>query len=93
MNGLQIYLLGCLIAYPISIYFLKTTLNESKDLNLFELIQKELEIIKPSINPNFTKNLFIGGYVILSWAVVLFWIYLKIGLFYFIIKNNLKTKN
>ena len=42
MNGLQIYLLGCLLAYPIAIYILKI-LNEPNKIGLFEQSQKILQ--------------------------------------------------
>jgi hypothetical protein len=92
MNGLQIYLLGCFIAYPIAIHFLKMYSRVSKEKNLFIDFQQKLEQIMPTISKNFFKNWFIVFMVVLSWAIVVAWSYLKIKLLYYTIKYYLFRK-
>ncbi len=92
MNGLQIYLLGCLIAYPIAIDFLKMYSRVSKEKNLILELQKKLEQIKPTISPNFLNNWIIGFIVLLSWVMVVVWSYFKIKLLYYTINNYIFKK-
>lgn len=92
MNGLQIYILGCLIAYPISFDFLKMYLRASTNKNLVDIFQTKLEEEIKTKNKNFFKNYLITIIVILSWVMVLVWSYFKIKLLYYFICNNLFRK-
>jgi hypothetical protein len=92
MNGLQIYLLGCLLAYPIAIDFLKMYSRVSKEKNLILELQKKLEQIKPTISPNFFNNWVIVFIVLLSWVMVVVWSYFKIKFLYYFVCNNLFRK-
>lgn len=92
MNGLQIYLLGCLLAYPIAIYFLNIYDKANNGKTLITEMQKKVEQIKSSVNPNFIRNWLIGFAVLLSWVIVIFWLYLKLNLLYHIIKYHLFKK-
>lgn len=92
MNGLQIYLLGCFIAYPIAIDFLKMYSRASKEKNIIIELQQKLEQIIPTISKNFFKNWSIVFMVAWSWVMVVVWSYFKINLLYYRIKYYLFRK-
>jgi Na+/H+ antiporter NhaC len=92
MNGLQIYILGCLIAYPIAFNFLKMYSRASKNKNLVDELQNQLEEGNAVKNKNFFKNYLIAVIVLLSWIMVIVWSYFKIKLLYYFVCNNLFRK-
>ena len=91
MNGLQIYLLGCLIAYPIAIYILKI-LNEPNKIGLFEQSQKILRQLNFHKSIKFYYNLTLSILVLMSWITVLIQIYFYIKALIHIIKYYLFRK-
>jgi hypothetical protein len=91
MNGLQIYILGCLIAYPIAIYILKI-LNEPNKIGLFEQCQKILQQLNFNKSIKFYHNLTLSILVLMSWITVLIQIYFYIKALIHIIKYYLFRK-
>ena len=91
MNGLQIYILGCLIAYPIAIYILKI-LNEPNKIGLFEQSQKILQQLNFHKSIKFYYNLTLSILVLMSWITVLIQIYFYIKALINIIKYYLFNK-
>jgi hypothetical protein len=91
MNGLQIYLLGCLLAYPIAIYILKI-LNEPNKIGLFEQSQKILQQLNFDKSIKFYYNLTLSILVLMSWVTVLIQIYFYIKALIHIIKYYLFRK-
>lgn len=90
MNGLQIYLLGCLLAYPIAFYFLKIQKkSDSKALENVQIFLKDLNIDK---SIKFYYNLIISMMVILSWIMVVIYLYIYIKLLFEIVKYYLFRK-
>ena len=92
MNGLQIYLLGCLLAYPIAFDFLKMYSRASRNKNLVNELQNKLEEETPIKNKNFFKNYLVAVIVLLSWIMVFVWSYFKIKILYYYVCNNLFRK-
>ena len=91
MNGLQIYLLGCLIAYPIAIYILKI-LNEPNKIGLFEQSQKILQQLNFDKSIKFYYNLTLSILVLMSWITVLIQIYFTIKAVFYALVDNLYNK-
>lgn len=91
MNGLQIYFLGCLLAYPIAIYVLKI-LNEPKEEGLLEESQKILKSMNFHKSIKFYYNLTLFMMVALSWNIVIIWLYLQIKALFYIIRYYLSKK-
>jgi|688.fasta_scaffold73843_4 hypothetical protein len=92
MNGLQIYILGCLLAYPIGLDFLKMYSKASTDKNLIAELQKRFEETNVTKNNNFFQNWLIGIIVLMSWIMVIVWSYFKIKILYYTIKYYLFRK-
>lgn len=91
MNGLQIYILGCLIAYPIAIYILKI-LNEPNEIGLFEQSQKILQEFNFHKSIKFYYNLTLYILILMSWITVLIQIYFYIKALIHLIKYHLFKK-
>jgi hypothetical protein len=91
MNGLQIYLLGCFVAYPIGIYILKI-LNEPNTIGLFEQSQKILQEFSFHKSIKFYYNLTLSILIVMSWITVLIWIYFYIKALIHTIKYYLFNK-
>ena len=92
MNGLQIYLLGCFLAYPIAFEILKMYSRAIKSKNIVDELQSTFEENNGVKNKNFFKNYLIGFMVLLSWIMVIVWLYFKIKFLYYFVCNNLFNK-
>jgi hypothetical protein len=91
MNGLQIYFLGCLLAYPIAVYVLKI-LNEPKEEGWLEESQKIFKSMNFHKSIKFYYNLTLFMMVALSWNIVIIWLYLQIKALFYIIRYYLSKK-
>jgi hypothetical protein len=91
MNGLQIYILGCLIAYPIAIYILKI-LNEPNEIGLFEKSQKILQELNFYRSVKFYYNITLFILILMSWITILIQIYFYIKVLINILKYYLFRK-
>lgn len=91
MNGLQIYLLGCFLAYPIGVYILKI-LNRPNEVGLFQQCQKILEEINFEKSVKYIYNCTLFLLVAMSWITVLIQIYLTIKALFYSIKYYLFNK-
>ncbi len=91
MNILQIYLLGCFLAYPIAFYFLKSQIkSDSKGaLGNMQMFLKDLNFDR---SIKFYYNLIISMMVILSWIMVIIYLYIYIKLLFEIVKYYLFRK-
>jgi len=91
MNGLQIYLLGCLIAYPIGVYILKI-LNQPDEVGLFQQCQKILEELNFEKSIKYIYNCTLFLLVAMSWLTVLIQIYFTIKAVFYALVDNLHNK-
>jgi hypothetical protein len=91
MNGLQIYLLGCLLAYPIGVYILKI-LNQPDEVGLFQQCQKILQQLNFHKSIKFYYNLTLSILVLMSWITILIQIYFTIKAVFYALVDNLYNK-
>lgn len=89
MNGLQIYLLGCLLAYPIAVGIAKILKEPDGLLKKTQATFKELNFEK---SLKFFYNCIVFGMVFLSWTMVVLWLYIHIKYLFSVIKYYLFRK-
>ena len=89
MNALQIYLLGCLLAYPIAVKIAKSLQEPNGMLEKGQAILTQLNF---KLNPNFFYYCIVFGITILSWVFVIIWLYLHIKYLFSLIKYYLFRK-
>ena len=89
MNALQIYLLGCLLAYPISVKIAKSLKEPNGILEKGQAILTQLNF---QLNPNFFYYCIVFLMTILSWVFVIIWLYLHIKYLFSLIKYYLFRK-
>jgi ABC-type lipoprotein release transport system permease subunit len=89
MNGLQIYLLGCLLAYPIAVSFAKILKEPRGIIEKAQAIFKQLNF---EIKANFFYNCIVFAMVVLSWVMVILWLYLHIKYLFSLIKYYIFRK-
>lgn len=89
MNGLQIYLLGCLLAYPIVVNIAKILQEPDGIIEKGQAIFKQLNF---EIKSNFFYNCIVFGMVVLSWIMVIVWLYIHIKYLFYVIKYYLFRK-
>ena len=91
MNILQIYLLGCFLAYPIGVYVLKIIEepNSNGTLKQTQMFLKNLGFDK---GINFYYNLAMSMVVFCSWVIVIVFLYIYIKTLFYIIKYYLFRK-
>jgi hypothetical protein len=89
MNALQIYLLGCLLAYPIAVKIAKSLKEPNGMLEKGQAILKQLNF---QVKPNFFYNCIVIVMTIFSWVIVIIWLYLHIKYLFSVIKYYLFRK-
>jgi hypothetical protein len=89
MNALQIYFLGCLLAYPIVVKIAKSLQEPNGIIEKGQAILKQLNF---KLKPNFFYYCIVFGMTILSWVIVIIWLYLHIKYLFALIKYYLFRK-
>jgi len=92
MLVLKIYLLGCILAYPIASDFIKWYEKISGEKNLINEFQKRMTEIKYDVNRNYLRNFMLGFITTFSWITFLVWSYFKVKQLYYSIIDYLYRK-